>query len=81
MLTPLFDGIDIESPFYSQIFNRFWPYAYIHEIDGTALAAAVRSGQAETVTAQPDFGPGVLSATATPLGGGRFLVEYEVKNE
>ena len=81
VLSPDMHEVDLQDPFYSALFEWFFPYAHLHEIEGTALAAAVKSGHQETVTNQPDLGCGAVSATATPLGDGRYLVEYEVKDE
>ena len=79
VLSPDMHEVDLQDPFYSALSERFFPYAQLHEIQGTALAAAVRSGQTETVTAQPDLELGIVSSTATPMGNGRFVVEYEVE--
>lgn len=70
-----------DDPFFGHIANLFWPFAWMTEISDTALLAAIESGQVETVTDQPDNGLGIVSATATPLGGGLFEVVYEVKDE
>ena len=67
-LKPQFDGVDLDDPFYNKMSDKFWPLAYLSELDGTALLACFKSGQAETVSGE----------TATPLGNGRFVVEYDV---
>jgi len=70
-LKPQFDGVDSNDPFCNKMFDKFWPFAYLSELTGTALLACFKSGKVETIN----------GATATPLGNGRYLVEYEVENE
>ena len=81
LVSPLSINVDLRDPFFDALFDNFSPNAYLIEIEGTALAAAVKSGHQETVTNQPDNGLGIVSETATPMGNGRFVVEYEVENE
>lgn len=68
-LRPQFDGVDLDDPFYNEMFDRFWPFAYLSDLTGTALLACFKSGQVEKIG----------SETATPLANGQFVVEYEVK--
>lgn len=66
----------LEDPFGRKIFNKFWPYAMMDELAGSALLKSIKSQAPETVVLPPS---GAISETATPLGDGRFVVEYEVE--
>ena len=68
-LKPQLAGVDLDDPFYDEIFDKFCPLAYLSELTGTALLACFKSGKVETINGE----------TATPMGNGRYLVEYEVE--
>ena len=66
----------LEDTFGRKIYDVYWPFVAMSELEGSALLLSIKSGQAETVLLPPS---GAISETATPLGGGRYLVEYEVE--
>ena len=68
----------LEDPFGRKIYDVYWPFSTMDEIAGSALLKSIKSQAPETVVLPPS---GAISETATPLGNGRFVVEYEVENE
>ena len=65
----------LEDTFVRKIFYHSWPYATMDELEGSALLKSIKSQAPETVILPPS---GAISETATPLGNGRFVVEYDV---